>query len=50
MTLDLAEKLAAKLKSTGRQAEACVLFADPETVIHETLAEIGEKASPRATA
>ena len=48
MTADLAEKLAAKLNSTGVQAGVCELFADPETVIHETLVDIGEEAPPPA--
>jgi hypothetical protein len=48
MTADLAECLAAKLNSQGMQAEACELFADPETVIHDSLVDIGEEAPPPA--
>lgn len=47
MTLHLAEKLIAKLNSTG-QSEVCEIFCDPDTVIHETLFDIGEEAPPPA--
>jgi hypothetical protein len=48
MTLELAERLTAKLNATGMQAEVCDLFADPETMLHETLVDIGEEAPPPA--
>jgi hypothetical protein len=48
MTQSLAEQLTAKLNATGMQAEVCDLFADPETVIHTTLVDIGEEAPPWA--
>jgi hypothetical protein len=48
MTLELAERLTAKLNATGMQAEVCDLFADPETMLHETLVDIGEEAPPLA--
>ncbi len=44
MTQSLAETLSAKLNSSGMQAEVCELFADPETVIHDSLVDIGEEA------
>jgi hypothetical protein len=46
MTLELAEGLTAKLIANGMQSEVSDLFADPETVIHDTLVEIGEEAPP----
>jgi hypothetical protein len=46
MTQNLAAQLSAKLRSTGLQAELCELFADPETVVHDSLVDIGEEAPP----
>jgi hypothetical protein len=48
MTQTLAEQLTAKLNANGMQAEVCDLFADPETVIHTTLVDIGEEPSTPA--
>ena len=48
MTMELAERLTAKLNANGMHAEVCDLFADPETVIYATLADIGEEAPPSA--
>lgn len=46
MTLNLAEALAAKLNANGMQAEVCELFADPDTVIYDSMVDIGEEAQP----
>src|ERR1700744_4642229 len=46
MTAELAGELAAKLNSSGLQSEVCEIFADPETVIHDSLVDIGEEAPP----
>ena len=44
MTQGLAEQLTQKRNSSGMEATVCDLFADPETVIHDTLVGIGEEA------
>jgi predicted peroxiredoxin len=50
MTQTLAEQLTAKLKASGVEATVCDLFADLDTVIYETLVDIGEETPPpRAT-
>jgi hypothetical protein len=46
MTQGLAEQLTAKLKLAGIEATVCDLFADPETLIHDTMVSIGEEAPP----
>jgi hypothetical protein len=48
MTLALAEQLTTRLNSAGMEATVCDLFADPETVIHDTLVGIGEENPPPA--
>jgi hypothetical protein len=48
MTQNLAEQLTAKLKASGVEAIVCDLFADPDTLIHDTLVDIGEEAPPPA--
>ena len=48
MTAELAERLATKLNSQGMQAEVCELFCDSETLVHDSLVDIGEKAPPPA--
>ena len=42
MTQNLAEQLAAKLNASGLEATICDLFADPETLIDDSLVDIGE--------
>jgi hypothetical protein len=49
MTQNLAEQLTAKLNASGVEALVCDLFADPDTLIHNTLVDIGEEAPPPAT-
>jgi hypothetical protein len=44
MTQNLAEQLTAKLNASGVQATVCDLFADLDTVIYDTLVDIGEEA------
>jgi hypothetical protein len=46
MTQNLAEQVGVKLIASGLEATVCDLFADPDTLIHETLADIGEEAPP----
>ena len=46
MTQNLAEQVAAKLNASGLQATVCDLLADPDTLIHDTLVNIGEEAPP----
>ena len=46
MTQGLAEQLTARLNLAGMEATVCDLFADPETVIHDTLVGIGEENPP----
>jgi hypothetical protein len=46
MSLALAEQLVAKLTLAGMKAEVCDLYADPETVVNETMIQIGEEAPP----
>jgi hypothetical protein len=46
MTQSLAEQLAARLKLVGMEATVCDLFADPETVIHDTVIDIDEDVPP----
>lgn len=46
LTAELAERLAAKLSSTGLQAEVCELLCDPETLVYDSLVDIGEEAPP----
>jgi hypothetical protein len=48
MTQSLAEKLTAKLNASGVEAVVCDLFADLDTVIYDTLVDIGEEAPPPA--
>jgi hypothetical protein len=43
MTQALAERLTAKLNASGLEVTVCDLFADPDTIIHDTLVDIGEK-------
>lgn len=43
MTKDVAEQLASKLNSIGLQAEPCEALSDPDTVIHDSLVDIGEE-------
>jgi hypothetical protein len=42
----LAEQLTAKLVASGMEATVCDLFADLDTVIYDTLVDIGEEALP----
>ena len=49
MTQNLAEQLTAKLNASGLEATVCDLFADPDTVIYDTLVDIGEEAPPPPT-
>ena len=44
LTLALAEQLTTKLKLAGMEATVCDLFADPETVVHNTMVDIAEEA------
>jgi hypothetical protein len=46
MTQNLAEQLTAKLNASGLKASVCDLFADPDTLIHDTFVDIGEEAPP----
>jgi hypothetical protein len=46
MTQALAEQLVAKLNASGSVASVCDLFADLDTVIYETLVDIGEETPP----
>jgi hypothetical protein len=46
MTQNLAEQLTAKLKASGIEATVCDLFADLDTVIYDTLVDIGEEERP----
>ena len=48
MTQNLAEQLTAKLNASGLEATVCDLFADLDTVIYDTLVDIGEEAPPPA--
>jgi hypothetical protein len=48
MTQTLAEQLTAKLIASGMEATVCDLFADLDTVIYDTLVDIGEEAPPPA--
>jgi hypothetical protein len=48
MTQNLAEQLTAKLNASGVEAAVCDLFADLDTVIYDTLVDIGEEAPPPA--
>jgi hypothetical protein len=48
MTHTLAEQLMAKLNATGMETTVCDLFADLDTVIYDTLVDIGEEAAPPA--
>jgi hypothetical protein len=43
LTKNLAEQLTQKLVSSGLDAAVCDLFADPETLIHKNLIDIGEE-------
>ena len=44
MTQNLAEQLTTKLKARGVEATVCYLFADLDTIIYDTLVDIGEEA------
>jgi hypothetical protein len=46
MTLNLAEQVAANLNECGMEATVCDLFADIDTVIYDSLVDIGEEAAP----
>jgi hypothetical protein len=46
MTQNLAEQLTTKLNASGMEVTVCDLFADPDTIIHDTLVDIGEEAPP----
>jgi hypothetical protein len=46
MTQTLAEQLTAKLNAAGMEATVCDLFADIDSVIYDTLVDIGEEAAP----
>lgn len=46
MTQTLAEQLTQKLDASGMEATVCDLFADLDTVIYDTLVDIGEEAPP----
>jgi hypothetical protein len=48
MSQSLAEKLVGKLNLVGLQAEVCDVYCDAETVLKETMVEIGEEAPPPA--
>src|ERR1700722_8607041 len=48
MTQNLADQVAAKLNASGLEGTVCDLFADPDTLIHDTLVDIGEEAPPPA--
>ena len=48
MTQALAEQLTAKLNASGSAASVCDLFADLDTVIYDTLVDVGEEAQPPA--
>lgn len=46
MSQSLAEKLVAKLTLAGLHAEVCDVYCDAETVVKETMVDIGEEAPP----
>jgi hypothetical protein len=46
MTKTLAEQITAKLSASGIESTVCDLFADLDTVIYDTLVDIGEEAPP----
>jgi hypothetical protein len=46
MTQNLAEQVTAKLTTSGIEATVCDLFADIDTVIYDSLVDIGEEAAP----
>jgi hypothetical protein len=46
MTQNLAEQLTAKLNALGVESTVCDLFADLDTIIYDTLIDIGEEAAP----
>lgn len=46
MSQELAEKLVAKLTLAGLQAEVCDVYCDADTVVGETMVDIGEEAPP----
>jgi hypothetical protein len=46
MTQTLAEQLTAKLNASGIESTVCDLFADLDTVIYDTLVDIGEETPP----
>src|SRR5882724_5443271 len=48
MTQDLAEKLITKLTLAGLHAEVCDVYCDADTVVKETMIDIGEEAPPPA--
>jgi hypothetical protein len=48
MTQKLADLVAAKLNGSGLEATVCDLFADPDTLVHDALVDIGEEAPPPA--
>ena len=48
MTQNLAEQVATKLDVSGMEATVCDLFADPDTLIHDTLVDIRGEAPPPA--
>jgi hypothetical protein len=48
MTQSLAAELIQKLNAAGLEATVCDLFADPDALIHDTMASIGEEAPPPA--
>src|SRR6266403_933623 len=50
MTQDLAEKLVTKLTLAGLQAEVCDVYCDADTVVKETMIDIGEEAPGPAPA
>jgi hypothetical protein len=47
MTQNLADLVAAKLNGSGLEATVCDLFADPDTLVHDALVDIGEEAPHR---
>jgi hypothetical protein len=48
MTQNLAKQVTSKLNASSLEATVCDLFADPDTLIHDTLADIGEESPPPA--
>ena len=48
MSQSLAEKLVVKLNLAGLHAEVCDVYCDADTVVKETMIEIGEEAPPPA--